>query len=150
MRGINTKEAGRLRWRAEEERQARNKGGQTLFRLSLFEAFCPAVAQSHNSCRNTLVDTKRRRSGWGDDSKESSMTPLPWPRWATLCFHQATFPAPPCWSALGAASITFLLQGSKVSSRLDTRTFRKDLKFIQEWVGGGRLPKPPPVLYGQE
>lgn len=63
MREINTKEASRLRWRAAEERQARNKRGQTLFRAGLFEAFCPAVAQSHNSCRDTLVDMRRRRRG---------------------------------------------------------------------------------------
>lgn len=63
MREINTKEASRLRWRAAEERQGRNKRGQTLFRAGLFEAFCPAVAQSHNSCRDTLVDMRRRRRG---------------------------------------------------------------------------------------
>lgn len=60
MREINTKEASRLRWRAAEERQGRNKRGQTLFRAGLFEAFWPVVAQSHNSCGDTLVDTRRR------------------------------------------------------------------------------------------
>lgn len=60
MRKINTKEASRLRWRAAEERQGRNKRGQTLFGAGLFEAFCPDVAQSYNGCRDTLVDTRRR------------------------------------------------------------------------------------------
>lgn len=60
MREINTKEAGRLRWRVAEERQGRNKRGRALFGAGLFEAFCPALAQSHNSCGDTLVDTRRR------------------------------------------------------------------------------------------
>lgn len=152
-----------MRWRAEEERQARNKRGQTLFRPRFFEAFCPAVAQRYNSCRVTLVDMRERKGG---GSKETSMTPptihtrTPFallkppiflccdpvePPFASIRPLSQPFLSGQLYEALPAASVTFLLWGSKVKSRLNTQPLEKNTKYIQE-----QPSNPPPALYSLE
>lgn len=71
-----------------------------------------------------------------------------WPRWASLCLHQATFPALPLWSALwdfASSFSNFSSAGVRGQKQAEHPTFREKLKFIQE-----QHSNPPPVLHHQE
>ena len=54
------KGAGRLRWRAEEERQARNKRAQHCLEPVCLE---PSVPAAHKGSRDTLVDVRKVGGG---------------------------------------------------------------------------------------
>lgn len=107
----------------QKKGRGETKGVQTLFRPGLFEAFCPAVAQSHNSCGDTLVDTRRRGL-----LKGNFFTP-----WHPLSTHIANTPHPPkprCFLAVTLLSHPFPSSGHFPSPFLMV-SFRRLRQWLQ-------------------